>query len=50
MCLLTAAQLLLVTWEIANIVVGTISLSLDYQKRNWHNCLLFLVGDHAMHD
>ncbi|OWZ59859.1 amino acid/metabolite permease [Cryptococcus neoformans c45] len=35
-------NLLLVTWEIANIVVGTISLSLDYQKRNWHNCLLFL--------
>nr|KIR48406.1 amino acid/metabolite permease [Cryptococcus bacillisporus CA1280] len=34
--------LLLVTWEIANIVVGTIGLSLNYQEKNWHNFLLFL--------
>ncbi|ODN80910.1 hypothetical protein L202_03035 [Cryptococcus amylolentus CBS 6039] len=35
-------NILLVTWEIANIVVGTISLSIDFEHNAWYNFLLFL--------
>ncbi|WVQ79073.1 hypothetical protein IAT38_001167 [Cryptococcus sp. DSM 104549] len=36
-------NILLVTWEIANIVVGTIGLSIDYDKKSWHNFLFFIA-------
>ncbi|WVQ73758.1 hypothetical protein IAR50_003338 [Cryptococcus sp. DSM 104548] len=35
-------NMLLVIWEIANIVIGTISLSIDFEHRAWHNFLLYL--------
>ncbi|WVO13217.1 hypothetical protein L204_100830 [Cryptococcus depauperatus] len=36
-------SILLVTWEITNIVVGTISLSIDYNHRLWINFVLFIA-------
>ena len=38
-------QVLLVTWEIANVIVGTMSLASDYVKQDWHMTLFFLVGN-----
>ncbi|KAK8861393.1 hypothetical protein IAR55_002212 [Kwoniella newhampshirensis] len=36
-------NILLVTWEICNIIAGTMSLSFDYHKRPWHMFLFFLA-------
>ncbi|WVR03997.1 hypothetical protein IAU60_000996 [Kwoniella sp. DSM 27419] len=36
-------NILLVTWEIVNIVAGTMAISFDYEKKSWHLFLLFLA-------
>ncbi|OCF45080.1 amino acid/metabolite permease [Kwoniella heveanensis CBS 569] len=35
--------ILLVTWEIVNIVAGTMSISFHYEKKSWHLFFMFLV-------
>lgn len=40
--------MLLVTWEMANIIAGTMTLSFDYQKQRWHLALFFLVRSSSL--
>lgn len=32
------------TWEVVNIITGTMSLAFDYQKEAWHQVLFFLAA------
>ncbi|WVF66869.1 hypothetical protein IAT40_001612 [Kwoniella sp. CBS 6097] len=36
-------NILLVTWEIVNIVAGTMAISFHYEKKSWHLFIMFLV-------
>ena len=38
------SQILLVVWEICNIIAGTMALSFNYQQHSWHLILFFLVS------
>lgn len=35
---------LLVSWQISNIVEGTMQMAFDYQRENWHSVMFFLVS------
>ncbi|WVQ94478.1 hypothetical protein IAU59_001557 [Kwoniella sp. CBS 9459] len=36
-------NILLVTWEIVNIVAGTMAISFQYEKKSWHLFIMFLA-------
>lgn len=37
-------QILLVTWEMVNIIAGTMGLAYDYEQQTWQMVLFFLAA------
>lgn len=44
-------NVLLVTWQITNVISGTMQMAFDYQPQSWHGVCFYLVslalGDHG---
>jgi hypothetical protein len=41
-------QVVLVTWEICDIISGTMAMATDYVPQTWHSVLFFLVRHSLM--